>query len=67
MKEFLTAEHLPIGSWWEMADGHGKYGYTVIAVNLITKDATVLSTMGETIKIDVFKLQYRYKQVIPNE
>ena len=64
--DFYKAKELPIGSWWEMADG-SRYGYTVVSVDLKTNDATVLSTLGETRKIDAFKLQYRYKQVKPNE
>jgi len=62
---FMTFEQIPIGSWWAMASG-GFYGYCVISKNKDTQDVTVLSTLGETRTIDYFKLQYRYKQVIPN-
>ena len=64
-KEFLNIKDITIGSWWSSADG-GKYGYTVLEKNLKTNDLKVLSTIGEIRFIDAFKIQYRYKQVIPN-
>jgi hypothetical protein len=63
--EFLTADQIPIGSWWEAADGSG-YGYCVISVDTVKGEATVLSSSGETREIDTFKLQYRYSLVCPN-
>ncbi len=63
---FLQSHEIPIGSWWEAADG-GSYGYTVVSVDLKTGLATVISTFGHTNTIDSFKLQYRYSRVIPNE
>jgi hypothetical protein len=62
---FLTAAQIPIGSWWEIAQG-GEYGYCVIAIDVPRQEATVLSTDGETRTIDTFKLQYRYSRVLPN-
>jgi len=63
--DFLTAEQIPIGSWWEIAQG-GEYGYCVTAVDVPRREATVLSTDGEVREIDIFKLQYRYSRVLPN-
>lgn len=62
---FLSLDEIPIGSWWAMASG-GAYGYCVVSKDKDTQDVTVLSTLGETRKIDYFKLQYRYKRIIPN-
>jgi hypothetical protein len=62
---FLTAVQIPIGSWWEIAQG-GEYGYCVIAIDVPRQEATVLSTDGEMRTIDTFKLQYRYSRVLPN-
>ena len=64
--EFLTFEQIKIGSWWAIAQG-GSYGYCVIGKNEQTQDIDVLSTCGEKRSIDYFKLQYRYKLVVPNE
>ena len=64
--QFLTFEEVPIGSWWSMASG-GTYGYCVVGKNPKTQDVSVISTEGESRKIDFLKLQYRYKRVLPNE
>ena len=63
--DFLTAEQIPIGSWWKIAQG-GEYGYCVTAVDVARREATVLSTKGEVREIDTFKLQCRYSRVLPN-
>ena len=63
--DFLTAEQIPIGSWWKIAQG-GEYGYCVTAVDAARREATVLSTKGEVREIDTFKLQCRYSRVLPN-
>jgi hypothetical protein len=43
---FLTATQIPIGSWWEIAQG-GEYGYCVIAIDVPRQEVTVLSTDGD--------------------
>ena len=63
--EFLTFDQIKIGSWWAIADG-GAYGYCVTGKNDRTEDIVVLSTCGEIRAINYFKLQYRYKLVVPN-
>lgn len=65
MNGFLSAKDIPIGSWWEIAQG-GEYGYCVIAIDQESEEITVLSTDGEIREIDAFKLQYKYKRAIPN-
>ena len=62
---FLSDKDIPIGSWWEIAQG-GEYGYCVTAVDAEIHEATVLSTSGEVRTIDTFKLQYAYRRVLPN-
>jgi len=62
---FLEPNEIKIGSWWAIAQGGG-FGYVVLSVNLIACDATVLSTDGSIGEIDIFKLQYKYKNVVPN-
>lgn len=63
--DFLKFEEIPIGSWWAMASG-SKYGYCVTGKDARTSTVFVLSTAGEIRTIDYFKLQYRYKLVVPN-
>ena len=65
-KAFLKANEIKIGSWWAAADG-GKYGKVVLAVDVEKTDAKVLGTDGKTSVIDTFKLQYRYKECVPNQ
>jgi len=63
---FLTLDEIPIGSWWKIAQG-SEYGYCVLSKDVKTRDVNVISTVGEYRRIDYLKLQYRYKQVIPNK
>ena len=65
MNDFLKIDEIPIGSWWSIAQG-GDFGYTIIGKNSVTNYVDVLGTDGVTRKIDAFKLQYKYKRVIPN-
>jgi hypothetical protein len=65
-KVFLEAKDIHPGSWWEAAD-NGGYGLVVLSVDCQRNEAKVLGTNGQEREIDTFKLQYRYRQVKPNE